>query len=96
MGLTYSFRDLVYYLYGSMQADLVLQEGLRVLHLDLQAAEATLCPMGHSLSTGDLKAYPHSDNFLQQGYLYSSKVIRPDRGHHLPLSQNSSLWLPTG
>ena len=41
MGLAYPFRGLVYYhhgrKYGSMQADMVLEEP-RILHLDLKAA----------------------------------------------------------
>ena len=38
LGLAYSFRGLVHYHHGSMQADMVLEKELRVLHLDLQAA----------------------------------------------------------
>ena len=52
LGLAYSFRGLVHYLYGrkhgSLQADIVLEKELRVLHLDLQAAEH--CYTRHSLS----------------------------------------------
>ena len=40
--LAYSFRGSVYYhhgrKHGSMQADMVLEKELRVLHLDLKAA----------------------------------------------------------
>ena len=40
--LAYSFRGSVYYRHGrkhgSMQADMVLEKELRVLHLDLKAA----------------------------------------------------------
>jgi hypothetical protein len=40
-GVVYSFRGLVHYhhgrKHGSMQADMVLEKELRVLHLDLQA-----------------------------------------------------------
>jgi hypothetical protein len=43
MKLAYSFRGIVYYhhgrKHGSMQADMVLEKELRVLHLDLQTAE---------------------------------------------------------
>ena len=42
LGLADSFRDLVHYhqgeKHGSTQADLVLEEELRVLHLDTKAA----------------------------------------------------------
>jgi hypothetical protein len=55
--LAYSFKGLVYYCHGGkhtdMQADMVLEKKLRLLHLDPQATE------GHSLNTGDLKAHPH-------------------------------------
>ena len=33
-GLAYSFRSLVHYLHGGMQADMVLEKELRVLCLD--------------------------------------------------------------
>ena len=43
MGLAYSFSRLVLYhhsgKHGSIQADMVLEKKLRVLHLDVQAAE---------------------------------------------------------
>ena len=42
MGLVYSFRGLVHYhhdgKHGGLQANIVLEKELRVLHLDLQAA----------------------------------------------------------
>jgi hypothetical protein len=42
LGLAYSLRGLAHYhhgkKHGSMQADVVLEKDLRVLHLDLQAA----------------------------------------------------------
>ena len=39
MGLAYSFKGLVHYCpLGSIQADMVLEMELRVLHLDQQAA----------------------------------------------------------
>jgi hypothetical protein len=42
LGLAYSFRSLVHYCcsgkHGSMQAKVVLEKELRVLHLDPQAA----------------------------------------------------------
>ena len=38
LGLAYSFRGLVHYHYGSLQADMALEKELRVLHLDCQAA----------------------------------------------------------
>ena len=36
-----SFRGLVHYRHGSMQADMVLEKELRVLHLDLQEQKET-------------------------------------------------------
>ena len=54
LGLAYSFRALVCYCpgekHGCMQAELVLEKELKVLHLDLQVAEGH-CPIRHSLST---------------------------------------------
>ena len=58
LGLAYSFRGLVHYRHGSMQADMVLEKELRVPHVDLQAANETVCHTSHSLSRGDLKAHP--------------------------------------
>jgi hypothetical protein len=49
--------------HGGTQADMVLEKELRVLHLDQQAAES-MCHTGCSLSTGYLKAHPHSDTLL--------------------------------
>ena len=77
LGLAYSFRGSVRYHHGgkqgNMHSDTVLEK-LRVLHLDLQAAEGdwvTRC----SLSIGNLKARSHSDtlpstrpHLLQQGH----------------------------
>jgi hypothetical protein len=43
LGLTYRFRGSVHYhhgkKHGSIQADMVLEEELRTLHLDLKAAK---------------------------------------------------------
>ena len=47
MRLVYSFRGLVCYhhgeKHGGMQADMVLEKELRVLHLDPKAARRRLC-----------------------------------------------------
>jgi hypothetical protein len=43
--------------HGEMQANMVLEKGLRVLHLDPQAAEGDR-HTGSGLSTLDLKAHP--------------------------------------
>ena len=43
-----------------MQADMVLDEEMRVLHLDLQVVEGN-CHIRPSLSIGDLKTHLHSD-----------------------------------
>ena len=50
LGLAYSFRALVQSLHDGIQADMVLEKELRVLHPDPQAAEAPVCHTGHSLS----------------------------------------------
>ena len=44
-----------------MLEDMVLRKELRVLHLDLQAAEGDCLPHKCSMSIGDLKARLHSD-----------------------------------
>ena len=54
----------------TMLADMVLEKELRALHLDLQAAEGTVCHTGCCLSIGDLKACPYSDTS-------SNKAIPP-------------------
>jgi len=67
LGLAYGFRGSVHYhhgeKHGSVQADMVLEKELRVLHLDPKAARRKffICT-GQSLSArGDLKARPHGD-----------------------------------
>ena len=49
LGLAYRFRGLVHYhhggKHGSLQADMVLEKELRVLHLDQQAAEGDCVPL---------------------------------------------------
>jgi hypothetical protein len=74
LGLAYSFRGLVHYHHGGkhgfVQADMVLEKELRVLHLDLQEAEGECVPHWRSLSIGDLKAHPTPTvtQFLQEGH----------------------------
>lgn len=46
-----------------MQADIVLKKELRVLHLNTQAAEATMSRTELSLNIFDLKAHSYSDAF---------------------------------
>ena len=62
--VVHSFRGSVHHCHGgkhgSMQADMVLEER-RVVHLDLQLSEATVCHTGHSLTIRDLKTCLHSD-----------------------------------
>ena len=48
--------------HGSVQADMVPEKELRVLHLDPQ--ESVLQLYAYSLSIGDLKAHPHSDTVV--------------------------------
>jgi hypothetical protein len=45
LGLAYSFRGSVHYHHGSVEADLVLEKELRVLHLDPQAGEGDYVPV---------------------------------------------------
>jgi hypothetical protein len=61
------FRGSVYYhhgrKHGSIQADTVLERELRVLRLDLKAAEREpVHYTGSGLSVRDLKGHPHSDS----------------------------------
>lgn len=64
MELAYSFRGSVNYhhgrKYGTVQADLVLEEP-RVLHLELKAARRRLSSTLGRTSAWDLKAHPYSD-----------------------------------
>jgi len=64
---------------GSVAAyRLEVLEELRALHLDPQASEDTVFHTGCSLSTGDLKAHPHSEilpsrqDLLPQGHTHHS------------------------
>jgi hypothetical protein len=77
--LAYSFRGSVYYhhgeKHGSVQADMVLEKELRILHLDPMTARKRFFYTGQNLSIGDPKAYLHSDtlpltrpHLLQQGH----------------------------
>lgn len=65
IGAGLQLRGLVHYHHGgehgSMQAAMVLEKALRVLHVDLQAAEGACEPTGQSLGIGALKARPHHD-----------------------------------
>ena len=65
--LAYSFRGLVHYHHSrkhvSTHVDKVLEE-VRVLHFDLKAERRMEFHIGQSLSTGDLKAIPHSDKAI--------------------------------
>jgi hypothetical protein len=81
--LAYNFRGLVYYHHGrkhsGVQAAIMMEKELKVLHLDLQTGWRRLFYTGHSLSIGDLKAHPHSDTLsLTRSHL----LIVP-----LPISQ---------
>jgi hypothetical protein len=53
--------------HGSLQADMVLEKELRVMHLDLKATRRDYFP--GSQEEG-LKAYPTVTHFLQQGNTY--------------------------
>ena len=60
-----------------MQADMVLEKKLRVLHLELAGSNRSLCPHWVWLSMGDLKAHPKCD-CLQQVHTYSNKATPPN------------------
>lgn len=55
---TFNFRDLVHYhhseKHGVMQADMVLDNYLKALHLELQTAKGDYVTLGHN-------AWSHSD-----------------------------------
>ena len=65
MELAYRFRGSVRYhhsgKHGSIQADMVLEKELRVLHLDPKAAEGDCLSYSIELSICDLWAHLHSD-----------------------------------
>jgi hypothetical protein len=67
LGLAYSFRGSVHYLHGgkhgSVQADMVLEKKLRVLHLDLKAAEGDRFTLARLEPYETLKSSLHSDTF---------------------------------
>ena len=60
--------------HGGIQADMVLDTELRVLHLDPQATKKSVSYTGLSLSIGDLNTQTHSDTLPQQGHIYSHKM----------------------
>jgi hypothetical protein len=52
-----------------MQEDMMLEKELRVLHLDLQTGEATVCHIGHSLNImRPQRPSPTMMHFLQEGH----------------------------
>ena len=55
-----------------MQADLVLEKELRVLHLDQQAAKETVSHIVHRLSIYALRVLPTEVHFLQQRHRNST------------------------
>lgn len=59
--------------HGSMQAETVLESELRVLHLDLQAAEATMT-LGVAWVQETSKPTATVTHFPQQGQSYSKKA----------------------
>jgi hypothetical protein len=66
--LAYRFRGLVLYHHGrkhhNIQADMVLEKELRVLHLDSERAEVTKCHTGCSLNIENFKAHATMTDFL--------------------------------
>jgi hypothetical protein len=80
LGLAYNLRDLVHYhcdwKHGSMQADMVLEKELRVLHLHPKAAIGGVFHTGWSLSTRRTQSplprrhTPSKPFLLQQGHTF--------------------------
>jgi hypothetical protein len=97
--LIYSFRGLAHYHHGgkhgsTFQANIALEKELRVLHLNLQAAEGNYT--GHNLSLRGLKNPP------SQQHIFPNKATStPTRPHFLivpiPMGQafkHMSIWGP--
>jgi hypothetical protein len=55
--------------HGCIQADMMLEKELRVLHLE-GSRRLTVSHTGWSLSIGDLKAHSHSDTLLLRPHLF--------------------------
>ena len=88
--------------HGDVKADVGLEKELRVLHLDLQAAEGD-CVLHLGVSSENEISKPAStmtlpprSYLLQQGHTYSNKALPPNKP--LPIHQAfkhmSSLWRP--
>lgn len=83
MVLVYTFKGLRYNYYGrkygGLQANILLEESLRVLHLDLQAEGGG----GENLDLEWTFEIPNSS---------LSKTLPQTKPHLLILSNNASLW----
>ena len=67
IGSALHFIDLVHYCYGSMQADMVLEKELRVLHFDLKAVE-WVYEAYRIWARETSKSIPTVSHYLQHGY----------------------------
>jgi hypothetical protein len=76
--LAYSIRGLVHYHHGSLQADMVLEMGLRALYLVLQATRRLCTPL--DIASEYMTTEPTSTvtHFLQEGNTYSNKARLPN------------------
>jgi hypothetical protein len=62
-----------------MQADMVLEEETRALHLDLEAAKRRLSSiLGRTYAQETPKPMPRVTHVFHQGYIYSNKVTPPN------------------
>jgi len=68
--------SVLYHHNGSIQADMVLEKEIRVLHLDLRAARKKTphCLPEVELEHKVSKPIPAAVHFLQQGHTYSDKT----------------------
>ena len=86
--------------HGSMQADMVLEKELSILHLDMVEIQSSLLT-GHVLRKYEiLKTTSIVTHFLQQDHTYSSKVTPNSAtsfgyhfllSHHIPLPDSQRL-----
>ena len=95
LGLAYSFRGSVHYhhgrKHGSMQAYLVLEKELRILHLGPEAARKRLSHTGVEPE----HRRPQSPHFLQQGHTSSNNATPPNSvTPHGQVLRHTNLWGP--
>ena len=72
-----NFRGLICYRHGNMQANMVLEKELKVLHVDLQATGVCLTRLGLSIHETS-KNVSTVTYFFQQGHTYSNNSMPPN------------------